>query len=408
MMMSKSKRAVHVSVVVPTYKRSEMLIRCLAALMAQNYDATAYEVIVADDAACVETRQIVEAWTTGRTRPYPHHTLRYVPVIGNHGPAAARNAGWRAATGDIIAFTDDDCIPSPGWLSAGVAAFTDGVLGVSGKLIVPMERNPTDYERNAAQLANGAFITANCFYRRSCLEAIAGFDENFITAWREDSDLIFRLWKRFANEAREMGESRCNENELGVNRVGARREHGLNRVEASRDRDLNRVEERRERGVSREEERQDNDLSRVGASPTPTFCPFVYAPEAIVLHPVRPAQWGISLKQQRKSMFNALLYKKHPRLYRQNIQATPPWHYYGMVGSLFAAVMGICSKRQHIAFVAACLWLFLTGRFCLSRLQHTSDHPSHRAEMLVTSVLIPPLAIFWRIRGAVKFRVFFL
>ncbi|MDQ6644574.1 MAG: glycosyltransferase family 2 protein, partial [Chloroflexota bacterium] len=52
MMMSKSKRAVHVSVVVPTYKRPEMLIRCLAALMAQNYDATAYEVIVADDAAC--------------------------------------------------------------------------------------------------------------------------------------------------------------------------------------------------------------------------------------------------------------------------------------------------------------------------------------------------------------------
>lgn len=397
MMMSKSKRAVHVSVVVPTYKRPEMLIRCLAALMAQNYDATAYEVIVADDAACVETRQIVEAWTTGRTRPYPHHTLRYVPVIDNHGPAAARNAGWHAASGDIIAFTDDDCIPSPGWLSAGVAAFTDGVLGVSGKLIVPMERTPTDYERNAAQLANGAFITANCFYRRSCLEAIAGFDENFITAWREDSDLIFRLWKRFANEAREMGETRCNENESSVSRVESRRDHGVSRVGARRDHGVNRVGASRDRGVN-----------RVGASPTPTFCPFVYAPEAIVLHPVRPAQWGISLKQQRKSMFNALLYKKHPRLYRQNIQATPPWHYYGMVGSLFAAVMGICSKRQHIAFVAACLWLFLTGCFCLSRLQHTSDHPSHRAEMLVTSVLIPPLAIFWRMRGAVKFRVFFL
>ena len=134
--------------------------------MAQNYDATAYEVIVADDAACVETRQIVEAWTTGRTRPYPHHTLSYVPVTGNHGPAAARNAGWHAASGDIIAFTDDDCIPSPGWLSAGAAAFMDGVLGVAGKLIVPMERTPTDYERNAAQLADATFITANCFYRR--------------------------------------------------------------------------------------------------------------------------------------------------------------------------------------------------------------------------------------------------
>ncbi|TMD85475.1 MAG: glycosyltransferase family 2 protein, partial [Chloroflexi bacterium] len=61
--MSKSKRDVLVSVVVPTYKRPDMLIRCLAALMAQGYDAQAYEIIIADDAACAETRQVVESWT---------------------------------------------------------------------------------------------------------------------------------------------------------------------------------------------------------------------------------------------------------------------------------------------------------------------------------------------------------
>jgi len=354
-MMSKSKCGVHISVVVPTFKRSEMLIRCLAALMAQDYDAQAYEIIIADDAACAETRQVVESWTTGRTRPYPRHTLRYVPVTGNHGPAAARNTGWRTASGDIIAFTDDDCIPTPGWLSAGLAAFTDGVLGVSGRLIVPLERIPTDYERNAAQLATSEFVTANCFYQRSCLEAIGGFDENFTSAWREDSDLIFTLWRRFGSDA-----------------AGERASEPGKIVEAT--------------------------LSS----------PFVHAPDAIVIHPLRPAQWGISLRQQRKSMFNALLYKKHPRLYRQKVQATPPLHYYGILGSLLAFMLGIFSRNERLAFIAACLWLLLTGRFCLSRLQHTSSHPLHQAEMLVTSVLIPPLAIFWRIRGALKFRVFFL
>jgi cellulose synthase/poly-beta-1,6-N-acetylglucosamine synthase-like glycosyltransferase len=352
-MMSKSKRSVHVSVVVPTFNRPEMLIRCLAALMAQDYDAQAYEVIIADDAACAETRQVVESWTKGSTRPYPRHTLRYMPVIGNHGPAAARNAGWRAATGEIIAFTDDDCIPTPGWLSAGMAAFTDSVLGVSGRLIVPIERIPTDYERNAAQLANAEFVTANCFYRRSCLEAIGGFDENFTSAWREDSDLIFTLWRRFGDVA---SDQPCQPGKIAQNTLSSH---------------------------------------------------FVHASDAIVIHPLRPAQWGISLRQQRKSMFNALLYKKHPRLYRQEIQATPPLHYYGMLGSLLAFMLGIFSRHERLAFIAACLWLLLTGRFCLNRLQHTSSHPFHKAEMLVTSALIPPLAIFWRIRGALKFRVFF-
>lgn len=353
-MMSKSKRGVHVSVVVPTFKRPEMLIRCLAALMAQDYDAQAYEIIIADDAACAETRQVVESWTQGKTCPYPRHTLRYVPVTGNHGPAAARNAGWRAATGEIIAFTDDDCIPAPGWLSTGMAAFTGGVLGVSGRLIVPLEGVPTDYERNAAQLAHAEFVTANCFYRRSCLEAIGGFDENFTSAWREDSDLIFTLMRRFGDEG--FRDWAYEPGTIGEDTLAS---------------------------------------------------PFVHAPNAIVIHPLRSAHWGISLRQQRKSMFNALLYKKHPRLYRQKIQVTPPLHYYGILGSLFAFMLGLFSRHERLAFIAACLWLLLTGRFCLNRLQHTSSHPLHKAEMLVTSVFIPPLAIFWRMRGALKFRVFF-
>ena len=335
-----------VSVVVPTYKRPDLLIRCLTALVEQDIDPTTYEILIADDAACDETRREVESWATRITAC--GHTLRYIPVTGMHGPAAARNAGWRAAFGTIIAFTDDDCLPTPGWLRAGIAAFTDGVVGVSGKLVIPLCHAPTDYECNAAQLATAEFVTANCFYRRDCLDAIGGFDERFTAAWREDSDLIFRLMERYC---------RRGDHEGHPDGVGE---------------------------------------------------PFIYAPEAVVVHPIRPAQWGISLKQQRKSMFNALLYKKHPELYHQKIQSSPPWHYYGILGALFAILLGLVGRKQSLSFIAACLWLLLTGRFCLHRLRGTSRERRHIAEMLVTSLLIPPLAIFWRLRGAIKFRVFFL
>ena len=68
------------------------------------------------------------------------------------------------------------------------------------------------------------------------------------------------------------------------------------------------------------------------------------APQAVVVHPVRPAAWGVSLGQQRKSMFNALLYQKHPQLYRCRIQPGPPWHYYRIAGALLGARLG--DKRQ--------------------------------------------------------------
>ena len=323
-----------VSVVVPTYKRPDLLARCLDALLAQDFDAQDYEIIIADDAAYAETQKQV-ALVAEKAR-LCGHTVRYIPVSSacSHGPAAARNAGWRAAQGEIIAFTDDDCIPQAQWLKAGVAAMVEGVAGVAGHLIVPLEGVPTDYEYNAAQLGKNDFVTANCFYRRAALLEVGGFDERFTAAWREDSDLVYTLLARGAK--------------------------------------------------------------------------FTTAPDAVAIHPVRPAQWGISIRQQRKSMFNALLYKKHPALYRQKIQAAPPWRYYIIICAALLALIGALCEVWLLALAGLILWLGLTAHFCLQRLQHTSHAPRHVAEMIVTSIVIPPLSIFWRLYGAVKFRVFFL
>jgi hypothetical protein len=117
---------------------------------------------------------------------------------------------------------------------------------------------------------------------------------------------------------------------------------------------------------------------------------------------------GVSLKQQRKNMFNALLYKKHPELYRRRIQAAPPWHYYATLAAMLAMVAGLAGGSTPVAVTAGVVWGLLTGRFCQQRLAGTTLAPQHVAEMIATSIFIPPLAVFWRLVGAVRFRVLFL
>jgi glycosyltransferase involved in cell wall biosynthesis len=320
-----------VSVVVPTYRRPALLGRCLAALAAQDFDPAAYEVLVADDAAGEATRRQVEAFAAGARR-----AVRYVAVTGAHGPAAARNAGWRAARGAAVAFTDDDCVPDPGWLAAGVAGLEadPGLAAVTGRVVVPLPPAPTDYERDAAGLEGAEFVTATCFCRRDVLAAVGGFDERFTAAWREDSDLHFTLLERGGRLAR--------------------------------------------------------------------------APKAVVVHPVRPAPWGVSLRQQRKSLFDALLYKKHPALYRQRIRPGRPGDYYVIVTSLALALAAAPAGYAGAAALAAAVWLAFTGGCGARRLRDTARSPRHVAEVAVTSALIPPLSLFWRLYGAAKFRVFFL
>jgi GT2 family glycosyltransferase len=281
-----------VSVVVPTCGRPELLSRCLAALERQALPRERFEVIVVEDKA-------------------------------REGPATARNRGWGMARAKIVAFTDDDTEPDAGWLRHGLAAFETGVDAVAGRIVMPIPARPTDYERDAQGLERAEFVTANCFVRRSMLERVGGFDERFRLAWREDSDLHFKLL-----------------------RAGAR---------------------------------------------------IVREPRAVVLHPVRPARWGASIPQQKKVMFDALLFKKHRDLYRSRIRATPRWDYYLTVGTLLLGVF------VEPVFLAA--WAAMTAFLFLERIKGTSKRPAHVAEMLLTSAVIPPLSVFWRLAGALRFRV---
>lgn len=189
------------SVVVPTYERPEKLDVALESLLDQTADD--YEVVVVDDGSDSREQQTVLDRFENRERV---EILRQA----NAGPAAARNRGWREASGDVVLFTDDDCIAPDDWVDSLVAGFEEGVAAVGGPLVPRTElltsnvfarahkfRDEMAYgvPRKSVRGREGLDVagTANVAYRRSVLAEVDGFDESFPLAAGEDADLQTRV-----------------------------------------------------------------------------------------------------------------------------------------------------------------------------------------------------------------------
>lgn len=113
------------------------------------------------------------------------------------GPAAARNAGWRRARAEWVAFLDDDVEVPEGWTAAlerDLRHLPSAVAGSQGRIQVPLAgARPTDWERQVKGLERARWATADIAYRRSALRRVGGFDERFRRAYREDADLALRM-----------------------------------------------------------------------------------------------------------------------------------------------------------------------------------------------------------------------
>jgi glycosyltransferase involved in cell wall biosynthesis len=188
-----------VSVVVATRDRADRLERLLRALSGQTLPAEGFEVLVVDDGSRDHTPDVL-----ARSAAALPIAIRRIDGPGGSGPAAARNRGWRAARGNLIAFTDDDCEPAPQWLERGRRASESSPGSIVQGRTIP---NPEELTRlgpftrtKRIEQASPWFQTCNIFYPRPLLERLGGFDERFPAAAGEDADLGWR--------ARELGAER--------------------------------------------------------------------------------------------------------------------------------------------------------------------------------------------------------
>lgn len=176
-----------ISVIVPTYNRKALLKYCLDSLLAQTYPKDRYEIIIADDGSNDGTEEVVKG--TAKT------TVARVGYFKqpNKGPATARNLGIKKATGEIIAFIDDDCIADKEWLNNIMECFNNSVAGVEGKVV---SEGKTPFTHQVENLKGNLYLTANIAYKNEVLLGVGLFDEGFPYAGGEDWDLAFKILEK--------------------------------------------------------------------------------------------------------------------------------------------------------------------------------------------------------------------
>lgn len=175
-----------VSVVVPTVDRVALLERTLRGIAAQ--DGVDYEAIIVHDGDPGIVNLLAQWQDKLPLRPIQ---------IPERGAVQKRNAGWRAATAPIIAFTDDDCEPAPGWLKAAVAAFDANpkLALVQGRVDSHPEDTDVEGVFKRVVTVNRHYLgypNANLVYTKRALERVNGFDEAYWGAG-EDADLAHRV-----------------------------------------------------------------------------------------------------------------------------------------------------------------------------------------------------------------------
>ena len=187
-----------VSIVIPTYARPERLRECLAALARQTLPADTFEIVVVDDGS---PQPVVPPADTAAAGP----AIRGIRQP-HAGPSAARNRGVAEARGELIAFTDDDCLPTPDWLELLVTAhrqspdtlvggitfngLTDDVFATTSQMIIDLVYDHFNTDESSAY-----FLTSNnILCSRAAYSDLGGFDTSFPRAGAEDRDFCDR-WR---------------------------------------------------------------------------------------------------------------------------------------------------------------------------------------------------------------------
>lgn len=213
---------IKISVIIPTYNRKDLLKKCLLTLLAQTYPKEKFEIIIVDDGSTDTTESFIkklQKWSPTASKPWrpairnsvgrnPAPSRRTSGLVRGKNPnlrflkqshdgvVKARNLGIKNARGEIIAFTDDDCLAKEKWLEEIDKAFNKNpkALGIEGKTLT----YPTKVTPFTAQIVNtqgGGYQTCNIAYKKEVLKKLGGLDEKFLSPHCDDVDLALRVLK---------------------------------------------------------------------------------------------------------------------------------------------------------------------------------------------------------------------
>jgi len=179
------------SVIIPAYNAGHTIAACLKSLSHQSIPAADYEVIVVDDGSNDNTAELSRKFN-----------IKYM-FQPNQGPATARNKGAAEAAGEIILFTDADCVPEFNWIQEITKPFENrDIAGVKGayktrqqKLAARFAQAEFEdrYDLLKKQSAIDMVDTYSAAFRKDVFLEMGGFDESFPDANNEDVDLSYRL-----------------------------------------------------------------------------------------------------------------------------------------------------------------------------------------------------------------------
>jgi glycosyltransferase involved in cell wall biosynthesis len=190
-----------ISVVIPTYNRSDTLRHVIPSLLSQSVPPSSYELLVCDSNSNDGTAEFLAS--VGLEHP----NVRHLP--GSYtGRAMARNAGVHAAEGDVVLFNDSDIIADPGLIEAhaihhraerniavvGWEVQVDSIDDYNQQVAHPEVRGSL-HPPSRKKLSWLYFLTGNASVRREDLLAVGAFDESFTGYGHEDLELGYRLEK---------------------------------------------------------------------------------------------------------------------------------------------------------------------------------------------------------------------
>lgn len=179
-----------VSVVIPAYNSEKTISQAIKAVLGQDFDGT-IELIVVDDGSSDKTAEIVQSFPNVQSINQE-----------NQGPASARNLGAQKANGEIVFFTDSDCVPHVSWISTMLAHFSDpsiaavrGSYGIANpeSLLARCVHEEILYRHRFLPRYPKVFGSYNVGIRKRVIDEIGGFNTGYRHASGEDNDLSYRI-----------------------------------------------------------------------------------------------------------------------------------------------------------------------------------------------------------------------